>query len=352
MKALRFHGQRDLRIDDIDEPTAGPGEVKIKVDWCGLCGSDLHEYLAGPIFVPTKDNPHPVTGGHLPLVMGHEFAGMVADVGEGVTRVAAGDAVAVEPLVYDETCYACQKGWYNVCSSVGFHGLSGGGGGLAEYTVVPEKMVHQLPAGMETDIGALIEPIAVGWHAAKQGNFQPGDKAVIFGAGPIGLVTMLSLRAAGAEWVAVSEVSSARKEAARKFGADLVLDPTNDDVAAEVARLTGPGADVAYECTGNGKALTTAMQSVRPHGTVCNVAIWEGATDFNPNDVILNETTMASSLAYCDDYPTVMALIDDGRLETDGLITSRITLDEVVEHGFEELVNNKDQHIKILVDPS
>lgn len=352
MKALRFHGRGDLRVDDIPEPQVREGTVKLKVDWCGICGSDLHEYAAGPIFIPTEQQPHPLTGEHLPVVMGHEFAGTVTEVGPGVDSVRPGDRVAVEPLIYDQQCEACRHGHYNVCEQVGFHGLSGGGGGLAEYTVVPEYMVHRLPDELDTEQGALVEPIAVGWHALRQANFQPGQTALVTGAGPIGAVTLLCLRAAGASWIAVSEVSRKRKDLARELGADLVIDPREQDVAETVRQHTGGvGVDVALECSGVTPALTAALASVKEHGTVCNVAIWEKPAELMPNDMIFQETAMTTSLAYADDFPAVMANLAKGRIDTSRLVTDRIGLDQAVEQGFEELLRNKDDHVKILIHP-
>lgn len=352
MKALRFHGRGDLRVEDIPEPQVREDTVKVKVDWCGLCGSDLHEYQAGPIFIPTEENPHPVTGEHLPVVMGHEFAGTVAEVGPGVTGLSPGDPVAIEPLIYDGTCYACQTGHHNVCKNIGFHGLSGGGGGLAEYTVVPRYMVHKLPEGVGTDVGALVEPIAVGWHAMRQAGFQPGQTALITGAGPIGAVTLLCLRAGAARWVAVSDVSDARKQLARDLGADAVYDPREVDVAEMVRQETdGIGVDVAFECSGASPALQSAISAVAPHGVVCNVAIWEKPAEIQPNDLVLNEVAMTSSLGYAFDHPAVLDALARHEIDTSRIITDRIALDDVVEAGFDELINNKDQHVKILVHP-
>lgn len=350
MRAARFHGKGDIRVEDIAEPTPGHGEVKVKVDWCGLCGTDLHEYAAGPIFVPTSEAPHPVTGGYAPVVMGHEFSGSVVDCGDGVSSVGTGDNVTVEPLVRDNTCEPCRSGLYNVCENVGFHGLSGGGGGLAEYTVVPEYMVHPLPEGMTTETGALIEPIAVGWHAVQQAGFRAGRTALVVGAGPIGLVTVLALKAAGASWVAVSEVADARKAKAEQFGADAVLDPTECDVAQDLQDRVG-GVDAAFECTGKTATLTTALHATRRHGTICNVAIWEQPTELSMNDMVFTEVNLVSSLAYAHEFPAVLAVVRDGRIDASRLITSRIDLGDVVRDGFDELIHNKEKHVKILVRP-
>ena len=188
MKAARFHGPGDIRIDDVPEPTVGPGQVKVDVDWCGICGTDLHEYLDGPIFIPPKGAPHPLTGEEMPVVMGHEFAGVVAEVGDGVTTVKEGDRVAVEPYDVCGECAACRAGRYNICRKLGFVGLDGQQGGFAERCVVDARWAHPL-GDIPTDLGALVEPLAVAYHAVRLSELQPGGTAAVFGSGPIGLVT-------------------------------------------------------------------------------------------------------------------------------------------------------------------
>jgi threonine dehydrogenase-like Zn-dependent dehydrogenase len=128
MKAARFHGRGDIRVEEVPDPQVRPGTVAVEVEWCGICGTDLHEYLEGPIFVPTAEAPHPLTGESMPVTLGHEFAGVVAEVGPGVGDVRVGDRVVVEPYVVCGRCDACQQGRYNVCRTLGFVGLSGGGG--------------------------------------------------------------------------------------------------------------------------------------------------------------------------------------------------------------------------------
>jgi (R,R)-butanediol dehydrogenase / meso-butanediol dehydrogenase / diacetyl reductase len=183
MKAAVFHGQRDLRVDDVQELEIRPGSVKIEVGWCGICGSDLHEYLAGPIFAPPSGSPHPLTGEEMPIVLGHEFGGRVVEVGDGVTRAEVGDRVAIEPIWYCGECPECRRGVYNLCRQLGFFGLSGGGGGFSEFAVVPEYMAHRLPEELSDEESALVEPVAVGLHAVRQAEFTPGQSAIVFGAG-------------------------------------------------------------------------------------------------------------------------------------------------------------------------
>jgi (R,R)-butanediol dehydrogenase / meso-butanediol dehydrogenase / diacetyl reductase len=352
MKAAVFHDQRDLRVDDLPEPETSPGGVKIEVSWCGICGSDLHEYLAGPIFIPPSGSPHPLTGEELPVVLGHEFGGRVVEVGDGVSRVEVGDRVAVEPIVYCGECPECRRGAYNLCRKLGFYGLSGGGGGFSELAVVPEYMAHRLPEELSDEESALVEPVAVGLHAVRQAEFSPGQTAIVFGAGPIGATTVQCLRAAGASLVVVAEVSENRKEMARKIGADAVIDPQEEDVVEAVQRLTdGIGVDASFDAAGVQETLNTAFHTTARGGKVVNVAIWEQSIELQPNDMVLSEVEVVGSIAYANEFPATMALMKDDRVNAGNLVTKRISLSEIVEEGFEELAANRDRHVKILVQP-
>lgn len=351
MKAARYHGRGDIRIDEVPEPEVGAGQVKVAVDWCGICGSDLHEFLEGPLFIPPPGSPHPLTGQTLPVVMGHEFAGTVAELGAGVDGVSVGDRVAVEPYYVCGHCAACLEGRYNICRSLGFVGLSGAQGGFAERCVVDRRWVHPL-GELDTDVGALVEPLAVGYHAVRLSALPEGATAVVFGAGPIGLVTMASLRATGAGQVIAVEPAAARKGKAPEAGANVVLDPTEVDVPAAVRDLTGgAGAEVAFECAGLDAVLASAIASVRPGGTVVNVAIWGQPATVSMNSLVMSEVAVIGSLAYRDDHPDTIALLTDGTVDAGRFITGRIGLEELVEGGFRQLIEHKDEHVKILVSP-
>ena len=166
MFAAQLHGREDLRVEEVADPDPGPDEVKIAVAHNGLCGTDLHEYFDGPM--ACGNEPHPLTGGVLPQIMGHEFAGTVAAVGDGVTNVVAGDRVAVEPLYYCRHCDACRAGLTQLCDLVMTHGICSKGGGLARYTVVPSWMLHRLPETMSLAQGALVEPLAVAFSGVQR----------------------------------------------------------------------------------------------------------------------------------------------------------------------------------------
>jgi (R,R)-butanediol dehydrogenase / meso-butanediol dehydrogenase / diacetyl reductase len=351
MKAARFYGPGDIRIDDVPEPTPGPGQVQVDVDWCGICGTDLHEYLEGPIFIPPKGSPHPITGAELPVVMGHEFAGVVSAVGSGVSSVGEGDRVAIEPYYVCGECVACAAGRYNICRKLGFIGLSGQDGGFAEKCVVDSRWVHPL-GELPTDIGALVEPLAVGYHAVRLSGLRAGGTAAVFGAGPIGLVTAAALKAAGAGQVIVVEPAAARKAKAPTAGADTVLDPTETDVPEAIRDLTGgAGADVAFECAGIDRVLASAIGSVRPGGTVVNVAIWGHEASVAVNELVFSEVNLVGSLAYCGDHADTIALLRDGKVAAEQFITGRIGLEDLVKGGFRELIDNKEENVKILVSP-
>lgn len=352
MKAALWYGIKDVRLENIEEPKVTKGNVKIKVKWCGICGSDLHEYLGGPIFIPT-DKPHPISKEVAPVVLGHEFSGEIVEIGEGVTNLKIGDRVAVEPIVACGTCPACQEGKYNLCSSLGFHGLCGGGGGFAEYTVFPAKFVHKIPDGLSFEKAALIEPIAVAIHSLRVGKFMTGQSAIVLGAGPIGLATIEALKAAGASLVIVMQRKSVRQEYALRAGADIVIDPTEVNVAEEVKRLTGGiGADISFETTGAKIGFDTGIESIKYNGTMVVTSIWEEEISINPNTFIFSEKTIVGTIAYRNEFPATMAQMNDGRIKVDGYITKKISLDDIVEEGFGVLTGpEKKKHVKILVTP-
>ncbi len=346
MKAARWHGVRDIRVEDIPEPKPGPGEVKVKVAWTGICGSDLHEYLAGPIFIPVGTD-HPLSKDQAPITMGHEYCGTVAELGDGVTGFAVGDRVAIEPIFACGHCPACLEGTYNLCDSLGFVGLSGGQGGFAAHSTVPARMVHKMPDGLSMEQGALVEPAAVALHAVRLSKIRAGDKAAVFGAGPIGLLVVEALRVAGASEIHVVEPSDVRRRKAMDLGATSAIDPAANDAVAAIRKATG-GVNVAFEVTGVPKVLAQCIDATRHEGQVLIVSIWEGDASFQPNTVVLKERQLQGTIAYRNVYPAVMALMAQGYFSADQLVTKRIALDDIVAEGFDALVAEK-SHVKILV---
>lgn len=351
MKAAVWYGKKDVRVVDVPEPPIpGQGQVKIRVEWCGICGSDLHEYLAGPIFIPS-DEPHSLTGAKAPIILGHEFTGEIVEVGSGVENFKVGDRVAPDACQVCWECYHCKRMNYNMCEQLAFTGL-GADGAFAEYVNVPAYTLYKLPDNVSYEEGALIEPMAVGIHAVRQAPVVQGDTVVVLGAGTIGLVTLQAVRAAGASKIFVIEMAKARKEFAMKMGATAVFDPKEVDVVSKVKEATGGlGADVVIECIGHEKTAPLAIQLARSSGKVVLVGIFERESSLNFFDVVATEKHIIGSLAYNGEFATVINLLNDGRLTAKPLITGKISIDDIVEKGFEELVNRKDENIKIIVKP-
>ncbi|MEI8200395.1 MAG: 2,3-butanediol dehydrogenase [Eubacteriales bacterium] len=352
MKAALWYKQKDIRVEDVMEPQVNDDTVKIKVKWCGICGSDLHEYLAGPIFIPV-DHPHPITGEKAPVIMGHEFSGEVVDIGKNVTNVKFSDRVVVEPMDVCGKCPACLSGKYNLCSSLGFHGLAGGGGGFSEYMTFLSRFVHKIPDTLSFEKAALIEPMSVALHSLRVGSFVIGQSAIVTGAGPIGLATIECLKAAGAKLVIVIQRKSIRQKYALNAGADVVLDPGKDDVVAEIKKMTGGvGADIAFETTGSEQCYELALEGISFAGTLVVTSIWEGKIKYNPNSIVLSEKKIIGSICYCNDFPSTIAMMADNRIKADGYITKKIYIDDIIKEGFETLTGpEKKSQVKIIVTP-
>jgi (R,R)-butanediol dehydrogenase / meso-butanediol dehydrogenase / diacetyl reductase len=345
MRAAVYHGQNKLEVADVPEPNPAPGTVKVKVGYNGICGTDLHEYYAGPIFIPTE--PHPLTHAQMPLVMGHEFAGVITDIGDGVTGWTEGDRVAIEPIYQCGHCPACQAGNYNICAQIGFHGLMSDGG-MAEYTVVPTSMLHKLPDNVSMQLGALVEPMSVAYHAAALGDTTPGDTAMVFGAGPIGIGLWFALRGKGIDDAFVVEPSATRRASIEALGAR-TLDPAAVDVPAFIADHTdGRKADAVFDAAGVAPAVATALACVGARSPMVSVAIYEKPLTTPLLNLVMNESRIQGSLCYTSaDFQAVIALMAQGAYDTTGWVEA-IALDDVVDEGFEAL--HAGQKMKVLVD--
>lgn len=357
MKAAIYHGREDVRVEPVEEQDLGPGQVRIAVEACGICGSDLHEYAEGPIAIPA-DAPHPLTGETLPLTMGHEFSGTVVETGANVDGPTTGDAVVVNPIIACEECQYCREGRYSLCDSLMNVGIHGGGGGFAENVVVPAENAVVLPDGVSFGHGALVEPLSVGLHAVRQSGLAAGDTAAVFGAGPIGLGVLQAAIAAGAREVYVSEPRDARRELAERLGATEAIDPSETPPPKAISKATGGGTTVAFEVAGVEATMTQAIRTTRKAGTVVVVSLFEETPRVDPNHVMLAERTVVGSYGYSGgplaghgEFATVMRMLQDGRLDPEPMITGRITLDDIVAEGFERLRDPASDHVKILVEP-
>ncbi|KAF5384211.1 hypothetical protein D9615_003458 [Tricholomella constricta] len=375
MKAARFYGPGDIRVENIPEPTAGKGQVKAKIAWNGICGSDLHAYL-GPAPKYAGSVPNEITGESVPITLGHEFAGTIVAAGPEVDGNvwAVGQNVVVEPVISCmdiSTCHSCASGSRNLCSKANFivrlyrifdetkltktnQGICGWGGGLSEFIAVDVKYLHILPDGVPLEIGACIEPLAVAWYAIERSGFTKGQSVLILGAGPIGLFLLRILRSFDPlATIITSEPASSRRQQALDHGASHAFDPLHLNVPEAVVNATNNvGVDIVFDAAGVQASIDAAMLSVRPRGTVVNVAIWEKSATVNMNVIVMKEIVLTGIAAYDRVHPKLLEAIAEGKITgLEDLITGKIALENVVEKGFRALLDNRDAHVKILVHP-
>jgi len=281
MKAAQFHGARDIRIASVPKPAAKNDQVLVDVEWCGICGSDLHEYLHGPLAIPDESAPHKFTGETLPITLGHEFCGRISWVPEG-SNLKLGQPVMVDPRLYCANCPHCLRTKTNTCELWGFLGLSGGGGGLSETISVDAKACHVLPESTDLRFAALIEPLTVARHALSLPGLPrvEGLNILILGGGPVGIAVALDLKIHGAKHIIVSEPSPGRRNQVLKY-CDVALDPLETSIAKECRNLTGGlGVDLVFDCAGVMPALKTGFDALRSQGTYVNVAGWSSPVCF------------------------------------------------------------------------
>ena len=350
MRALRFHAARDLRIENVAEPPApGSGEVVVRVVACGICGTDLHEFVAGPIV--TSVEPHPLNGAQNPQILGHEFAGDVVAIGPGVTGVTVGDRVAIMPLAYCGHCAYCRRGLQHLCATMACVGLSHAWGGMAELATVAEYQVVRLPEGVTYQQGALIEPTAVAAYGVERAGVRPGDRVLVTGAGPIGALAALCARSAGASTVYVSEPNPARRARTEALEVATVLDPTAVDVPEFLREQSdGLGVDVAIECSGHPNGFTAAIRSLRRRGTLAQTGLFVGEASVEPMLWALNDLTIVGTWCYwVYGFDRIAAQIAAGDLPVERVITSTVTLDGAPD-AFAQLASGTADEIKVLID--
>lgn len=353
MKAALWHARHDIRIEDVPEPTApGPGEVIIKVNACGICGTDLEEYRDGPLFIPVEQ-PNPLTGRKAPLIIGHEFAGEVVEVGKGVTHFRPGDHLAPDVLLYCGECYWCQRHQVTLCDKLAALGQMGDGG-LAEYCKLPVKMAIPVPNGLSDDHAAMAEPLSVAVRAVRRGRLAPGETVAVFGGGTIGLFCLQVARAAGAGEVFVIEPQPGRRVLARQLGASAVIDPKAVDPISELRKLTGGiGPDLVLEAAGVAVVTPVAIQAARKGGRIVLVGIPVAATSFNFFDIVFTEKEVIGSLShvYDEDYATAVRWLGDGRILAEPLISVRIPLERLITDGLDRLEQRAAETLKVIVKP-
>lgn len=349
MKAAVFFGAKDIRVQEVEAPSVvGAGEVRLRPLWCGICGTDLHEYAEGPIVIPSM--PHPLTQASAPQILGHEFSAEVLEVGVSVTKVRVGQRVSVMPLVFCGVCYQCQRGRGHLCKTIGCIGLSYAWGGISEECVVPASKVTPILDSMTDLQGALVEPTAVAAYGVDRAGVGPGDHVLVTGAGPIGVLASLYANALGAK-VYISEVNPRRLEMAQELDVAAVFDPTTSDVEDELrTRTSGVGVDAVIECSGNETALQTAIASVRAAGSISQTGLHTKAASIDPMTLSERDITLRGTWCFpVTDWPRIIDLIGRGRLPVEKAVSDQIWIDDVVTKGFEPLLDPAGDKVKVLV---
>src|SRR5690606_33968388 len=347
MKAARWHAAKDIRVEETKIPTPNDNQVKIAVKFTGICGSDLHEYTHGPQLIPV-DEPYPLNGHQGTTTLGHEFSGVVEEVGKNVKNIKKGDRVTVEPIFRNPESPFIPTGEYNLSEPLGFVGLTANGA-FAKYVVVEDYMVHKMPDSMTFEQGAIVEPAAVAAYAIHRSGMKMGDTVFIVGAGPIGLLTVQVAVASGASQIFVSDLSENRLKKAKEIGATQTFNAKDKDIPTKIKQLTGNGVDIFIDAAGVQASFDSGINSLRNGGTAILVALFGKTVTHDALNQTLRELTIIGTAAYRNIFPKVIALISSGRLPVEKLITSVISLDEIVEKGFEALTKDPSE-VKILVD--
>lgn len=353
MKAVRFHAAKDIRVEDVPAPSQklGANDVLIKPLVTGICGTDLHEYIAGPIVTP--QTPHVYTGATNPQILGHEFSAIVADKGSAVSNVKVGDRVSIQPLVSPRDDYYGRRGLYHLSEKMGCVGLSWAWGGMAEYAVVNDYNVAVVPEGVSDIQAAMIEPAAVAVYAADRGGVTSGSTVLVSGLGPIGALTLLAVKAAGAAVIFVSEPNAYRRNLAKQLVPSAIcLDPTKEDVAAVIREHTeeGVGVDVAIECVGLEASLNTCAAAVRRQGKVVQTGLHMKHASVDAMLWALKDITLEATWCYpVQCWPRIIRMVEAGLLPVEKICTAQIAADDVVAKGFDALLDKSVNHMKILV---
>jgi len=316
MRAVVVRSGR-LVVEDVPAPKPGPGQVVIRVRACAICGSDLHALAAG--WLPDG------------AILGHEFAGEVAEVGEGVVNLASGDRVTSFPVMPCGSCAACRSGATANCTHGTTIGLGSAQGGLAEDVLSHASVVYRLPDALPFDVAAACEPLTVALYAVHDSGIRCGETAAVLGAGPIGLFVLQCLRVAGVADIRVIEPNPARRALAQRLGATAVYDPRADDPRAAILEATVVGPDVVFDCAGAPGTLQTAAELVRRGGVVQLVGVNMGEEQIVALPWILREIEVRGSLGGRREFPQALQLLAEGRVDVAAMTTRIVGLDSVPE---------------------
>lgn len=343
VKALVLTADKRLEMLDSPTPAAGPGELLVSVAACGICGSDVHGYDGS-------------SGRRIPpLIMGHEAAGVVAEVGPGVTRFRAGDRVTFDSTIYCGECRFCRSGDVNLCDRREVLGVSCGEyrrhGAFAEFVTVPERIAFRLPDAMPFAEAALLEPAAVALHAVSLSPRAKGDAALVIGAGMIGLLTLQAARVAGFERVFIADIDASRLELAKGFGATEALQAGAGDLIERVRALTGGlGVDVVFEAVGRDETVNAAIDSVRKGGTVVLIGNIAPAVKLPLQKVVSRQIRLQGTAASAGEYPQAIEAIANGTMRVAPFISAVAPLESGPE-WFERLYAGEPGLMKVVLAP-
>ncbi len=343
MDALVLKAYRRLEMAEVPLPVPGPDEVLVAVRACAICGSDVHGYDGST----GRRRP--------PLIMGHEAAGVVAEVGAGVSDLAPGDRVTFDSTIYCGRCGNCRRGRINLCDDRRVLGVSCAeyrrDGAFARYVAVPQRVIYRLPPGLSFEHAAMIEPLAIAFHAVGRVPLRLGDTAVVVGAGVIGLLIVQALRLAGCGRIVAADIDPARLALARRLGADETLDVSADRPEARLREAVGgDGADVAFDAVGRGDTLRTALTSLRKGGFLSAVGNLDADVPMPLQQAVTRELTVAGSCASCGEYPACIEALAAGRVDVASLISAVAPLEEGPA-WFERLYGREPGLIKVVLRP-
>ena len=338
VKAAVIHAPHDLRVDEVDTPAPGPGEVAVRVRAGGICGSDLHYFHAGGF--GTVRIRHP-------MILGHEVAGEVMEVGSAVTRVRPGDSVAVNPSLPCNRCRFCLAGQQQHCLDMRFYGSAMRDphvhGGFRETLVCDESQA--VPAAMPPERAAFAEPLAVCLHAANQAGNLSGRRVLVTGAGPIGALLVLVVRHAGAAEITATDLLDAPLAMARRLGADRGLNMRADPEALAPFHADKGVFDVVFEASGSAAALSAALPAARPGATIVQVGVGAGEASLPLNTVVAKEITLRGTFRFHAEFEQAVRLLESGRVDVAPLLTERVPLSEAVR-AF-ELASDRSRAMKV-----
>ncbi|MDO4339254.1 MAG: NAD(P)-dependent alcohol dehydrogenase [Eubacteriales bacterium] len=338
MKVCAMIGKRKLEWQEWDIPRPAKGELQIKLEYVGICGSDLHFYSDGRLANWVPDGP---------LVLGHEPGGIVTEIGEGVEGFRIGDRVAIEPGVPCGQCEDCRKGHYNLCRHVRFMAIPGEKDGVfAEYCTHSASMCYKLPENVDTMEGALIEPLAVGMHACELSNAKIGQTAIVLGCGCIGLMTIMSLKARGVREIYAVDVLDKRLEKAKEVGAVRVFNGKCENIEEFAKTLLGGGADQVYECAGNRFTTLQTCRLIRRAGTVTLVGVSpEPVLELDTATLNAMEGRIYSVYRYRNLYPAAIAAVASGSIPVKSVVSHVFDFEDCIE-GIDYSLDHKEDVIK------